>query len=55
MFETIFNFFKIVFMYLFIYLLESKFHILKTIHHPSTLNSKSRLVNPMDINVLTLH
>ena len=36
--------------YLYIYY-NPKFHILKTLPHPSTLNPKSRLVDPNIINV----
>ena len=44
------NFFKI-FKYLFIYLLESEISHSKTLSHLLTLNSKSRLVNFMGINI----
>ena len=36
--------------YLYIYY-NPKFYIPKTLPHPSTLNPKSRLVNPRDISV----
>ena len=51
MFETIFKFLFIFFKYLFIYLLESWILYSKNFIPLSTLNSKSRLVNPRDINV----
>ena len=48
MFEIVFL--NILSIYLYIYQ-NLKFHIPKTLSHPSTLNSKSRLVNTRDINV----
>ena len=49
--KLFFKFFKkFLSIYLYIYY-NPKFHILKTLSHPSTLNSKSRLVNLMGISV----
>ena len=46
------NFFLKFFKYLFIYLLEFKISYSDNLTHPSTLNSKARLVNPRDISVV---
>ena len=51
MFETILKK-NLVFLSIYLYIYENlKFHILKILLHPSTLNPKSRLVNSKGISV----